>query len=1117
MVYHWQSNVVKGAGVDDMVMLSRINNDAIAENLKKRFKDDQIYTYIGPVLISVNPFKMIRCYEEKHFQMYQGAVSYENPPHLYSLSDDMYRNMMIDNDNHCVIISGESGAGKTVAAKHIMQYVARVSGGGDKAQQVKNVILQSNPLLEAFGNAKTVRNNNSSRFGKYIEIKFNSGGQPVGGQISNFLLEKSRVTYQNTPERSFHIFYQLCVGASDTMKNNFGLAAPEYYAYLNQTGVYRVDDINDTEEFRETLQAMAVMGMSEDRQSDVLQLVSAILHLGNIGFEECENYARILSKDYLSFPAYLMGIEEGPLEHKLLSRVMESRWGGKSERVEITLNVEQAYYTRDAWAKAIYARLFSYLVECINLAMVSPESRNTIGILDIYGFEIFESNGFEQFCINFVNEKLQQIFIELTLRAEQEEYVQEGIQWEPIEFFDNKVVCELIEGKRPPGIMFVLDDVCAKMHAVTEGADKDFLQHLDGAMRGNRYYQSTGAGFNIDHYAGKVSYSVEGFCERNRDVLNDDIVEVMQSSQNEFVRSLFPEKIQTNTAKSRPTTSGTKIRNQAKTLVDKLMQCTPHYIRCIKPNETKKAGDWEDDRVKFQVGYLGLKENIRVRRAGFAYRRPFEKFLQRYSILSDETWPYWRGDLKKGISHILSAANITSDQFQMGREKIFIRTPETLFILEEMRERKFDKYAVVLQRFFQRLCAESQRARQRQQAADLFYGQKERRRHSINRYFVGDYIGLQDKPELLAFLGKREKVAFSETIRKYNRRFKATLLDLIVTSKYIYMIGREKMKKGPQKGQIVEVLKRKISLTSLSHFTVSPLQDDLVVVFVKDDYTSVLEMTFKSEFLSVVKKLCHQIIGATFTLKFASDIEYMVKKEGWGGGGGRSIRFTRGQAGDQAVPKISSKQMVITIGQGLDKYTKPMAVAVKRTAKTHMKQNGGGVMRTNPNIMATPPPPSQPAPLNQPRIGGNMNQVNYAIPTGLPRAVNNDRAPKREAPQLPKLAQRNSNPQNAARAQRGGNQDFMRTPDAGAAGLERANIERTAAASRPVPARKPAHISTVPKCKAVYSYTAMADDELTFQVDDVITIIQEDASGWWLGKLRGAEAFFPANYVQKLT
>nr|UEK51396.1 myosin IE [Parasacculina yatsui] len=799
MVYHWQSNVTKGSGVDDMVMLTRISNDAITDNLKKRFRDDQIYTYIGPVLISVNPFKPIKCYEDRHYHMYQGAVSYENPPHLFALSDDMYRNMMIDSENHCVIISGESGAGKTVAAKHIMQYIARVSGGGDRAQHVKNVILQSNPLLEAFGNSKTVRNNNSSRFGKYIEIKFNAGGQPVGGEISNFLLEKSRVAYQNMSERSFHIFYQLCVGASGDMKDNFGLAAPDYYAYLNQTGVYRVDDINDAGDFSETLQAMTVMGLSESQQSDVLQLVSAILHLGNIAFEERDNYARISSLDYLSFPAFLMGIEEEQLEHKLLSRVMESRWGGKSERVEITLNVEQAYYTRDAWAKAVYARLFSFLVERVNAAMRSPDGNITVGILDIYGFEIFENNGFEQFCINFVNEKLQQIFIELTLRAEQEEYVHEGIQWEPIEFFDNKVVCELIESKRPPGIMCVLDDVCAKMHAVTEGADKDFLTHLDGALQGNRYYNSNSTGFTIDHYAGKVSYNVEGFCERNRDVLNDDIVEVMQSSQSAFVRSLFPEKLQTKTAKSRPTTAGTKIRNQAKMLVDKLMLCNPHYIRCIKPNETKRPGDWEDDRVNFQVGYLGLKENIRVRRAGFAYRRPFDKFLQRYAILSDETWPHWRGDLKRGINHIITAGSVPSDQFQLGKQKIFIRTPETLFMLEEMRERKFDRYAMVLQRFFRRLFAENQRAKQRQQAADLFHGQKQRRRHSINRYFVGDYIGLQDKPELLKFLGKREKVAFSETVLKYNRRFKATLLDLIVTSKNIYMIGREKMKKGPKK------------------------------------------------------------------------------------------------------------------------------------------------------------------------------------------------------------------------------------------------------------------------------------------------------------------------------
>lgn len=427
--YHWQSQNVKQSGVDDMVLLSKITEDAIVENLKKRYMDDYIFTYIGPVLISVNPFKQMPYFTDREVELYQGAAQYENPPHIYALTDNMYRNMMIDGENQCVIISGESGAGKTVAAKYIMGYISKVSGGGSKVQHVKDIILQSNPLLEAFGNAKTVRNNNSSRFGKYFEIQFSRGGEPDGGKISNFLLEKSRVVSQNENERNFHIYYQLIEGTNAQQKEGLGIMTPDYYYYLNQSGTYKVDGTNDSKDFNETMEAMQVVGIPGDIQAQVLQIIAGILHLGNISFIEAGNYGQVESTDLLAFPAYLLGIDHSRLQDKLTSRKMDSKWGGKSESINVTLNQEQATYTRDALAKALYARLFDYLVESINKAIQKPHEEFSVGVLDIYGFEIFQRNGFEQFCINFVNEKLQQIFIELTLKAEQEEYVQEGIKW----------------------------------------------------------------------------------------------------------------------------------------------------------------------------------------------------------------------------------------------------------------------------------------------------------------------------------------------------------------------------------------------------------------------------------------------------------------------------------------------------------------------------------------------------------------------------------------------------------------------------------------------------------------------------------------------------------------
>ncbi|CAO2634436.1 Unconventional myosin-Ie [Lemmus lemmus] len=935
--YHWQSHNVKHSGVDDMVLLSKITESSIVENLKKRYMDDYIFTYIGSVLISVNPFKQMPYFGEKEIEMYQGAAQYENPPHIYALADSMYRNMIIDRENQCVIISGESGAGKTVAAKYIMSYVSRVSGGGPKVQHVKDIILQSNPLLEAFGNAKTVRNNNSSRFGKYFEIQFSPGGEPDGGKISNFLLEKSRVVMRNPGERSFHIFYQLIEGASAEQKQSLGITSMDYYYYLSLSGSYKVDDIDDKREFQETLHAMNVIGIFSEEQTLVLQIVAGILHLGNISFKEVGNYAAVESEEFLAFPAYLLGINQDRLKEKLTSRQMDSKWGGKSESIHVTLNVEQACYTRDALAKALHARVFDFLVDSINKAMEKDHEEYNIGVLDIYGFEIFQKNGFEQFCINFVNEKLQQIFIELTLKAEQEEYVQEGIRWTPIEYFNNKIVCDLIESKvNPPGIMSILDDVCATMHAVGEGADQTLLQKLQMQIGSHEHFNSWNQGFIIHHYAGKVSYDMDGFCERNRDVLFMDLIELMQSSELPFIQSLFPENLQAD-KKGRPTTAGSKIKKQANDLVSTLMKCTPHYIRCIKPNETKKPKDWEESRVKHQVEYLGLKENIRVRRAGYAYRRVFQKFLQRYAILTKATWPVWRGDEKQGVLHLLQSVNMDNDQFQLGKSKVFIKAPESLFLLEEMRERKYDGYARVIQKTWRKFVARKKYVQMREAASDLLLNKKERRRNSINRNFIGDYIGMEEHPELQQFVGKREKIDFADTVTKYDRRFKGVKRDLLLTPKCLYLIGREKVKQGPDKGLVKEVLKRRIEMERLLSVSLSTMQDDLFILH-EQEYDSLLESVFKTEFLSLLAKRYEEKTQKQLPLKFSNTLEVKLKKENWGpwsAGGSRQVQFHQG-FGDLAVLKPSNKVLQVSIGPGLPKNSRKCPLGPASTGTVHL-------------------------------------------------------------------------------------------------------------------------------------------------------------------------------------
>ncbi|XP_077988766.1 unconventional myosin-Ie-like isoform X2 [Glandiceps talaboti] len=1121
MAYHWQSNQQKQTGVEDMVLLSKISETAILENLKKRFMEDWIYTYIGPVLVSINPFKQLKYFTEKEVELYQGAAAYENPPHIYALADNMYRNMMIDFESQCVIISGESGAGKTVAAKYIMAYIAKVSGGGGRVQHVKDIIIQSNPLLEAFGNAKTVRNNNSSRFGKYMEIQFSRGGEPDGGKISNFLLEKSRVVNQNANERNFHIFYQLIAGATDEHKENLGLTNPSYYYYLNQSGVYTVDDMNDKKEFHDTMTAMSIIGIPEEDQQNVLQCVAGNLHLGNISFREDGNYAQVENQEFLQYPAYLFAIQEDLLMSKLTSRIMDSKWGGKSESIEVRLNTEQAAYTRDALAKAIHSRIFDYLVASINQAMQKDFEEVNIGVLDIYGFEIFQKNGFEQFCINFVNEKLQQIFIELTLKAEQEEYIREGIKWKPIEYFNNKIVCDLIESKSPVGIMCVLDDVCATLHAVTEGADTKFLQKLDGAVGTHQHYQGSNIGFNIHHYAGKVSYNVQGFCDRNRDVLFSDLIQLMQSSEIEFVQNLFPEDT-SQQQKGRPSTLSNKIKKQANKLVEQLMKCTPHYIRCIKPNETKRSHDWEERRVLHQVEYLGLKENIRVRRAGFAYRREFDKFLKRYAILTAETWPQWRGDIKAGVKHILNAVHMETDQWQLGKTKIFIKAPESLFLLEEHRERKYDVYARIIQKAFRMHNAHRYYLKLKQQASDILLHKKERRRYSLNRNFVGDYIGMDDNPGLRALLGRREKIEFADTVNKYDRRFKVTKRDLMVTGKFIYMVGREVVKKGPEKGRMVEVVKRKIELQQIQAITMSTLQDDFFVIDVIDDYASLLESVFKTEFVTTLSKKYEAAMHRKLTVNFSNMFEFAVKKEGWGGGGKRQVKFSVG-TGDMAIVKPSGKVLNVSIGSGLPRDSRP---GVRQVAPKAAGSNGvaGGYSR-RPHGQAPGIPtqggggrrPHGPAP----GIPTQANTPGKSTPWGskLKSAGRSlKRAPSGEHPSLPRDgAQRLARQINQTNLH---TQDFMGTPDAGIAGFKRRSTERShkgkpaPAGGKPRPKPKPQ--PQLPKGKALWDYEAQDADELNVSAGDIIEILKEDPTGWWQGRLKGREGLFPSNYVEKI-
>uniref|UniRef100_A0A670YL17 Unconventional myosin-Ib n=1 Tax=Pseudonaja textilis TaxID=8673 RepID=A0A670YL17_PSETE len=618
-------------GVGDMVLLEPLTEETFISNLKQRFDHSEIYTYIGSVVISINPYRSLPIYSADKVEEYRNRNFYELRPHIFALSDEAYRSLRDQDKDQCILITGESGAGKTEASKLVMSYVAAVCGKGTEVNQVKEQLLQSNPVLEAFGNAKTVRNDNSSRFGKYMDIEFDFKGDPLGGVISNYLLEKSRVVKQPRGERNFHIFYQILSGGSEDLLKKLKLEMDfSRYNYLG-LGSAKVNGVDDASNFRTVKNAMQIVGFMDHEIQSVFEVVAAVLKLGNIEFKPESRVngldeSKIKDKNELKEICELTGIDQSVLERAFSFRTVEA----KQEKVSTTLNVAQAYYARDALAKNLYSRLFCWLVTRINesIKAQSKVRKKVMGVLDIYGFEIFEDNSFEQFIINYCNEKLQQIFIELTLKEEQEEYIREGIEWTHIEYFNNAIICDLIENN---GILAMLDEECLRPGAVTDETFLDKLnqvcathQHFESRMsKCSRFLNDTSLPhccFRIQHYAGKVMYQVEGFVDKNNDLLYRDLSQAMWKANHSLIKALFPEGNPVKINLKRPPTAGSQFKVSVATLMRNLQTKNPNYIRCIKPNDQKAAHIFSDALVCHQVRYLGLLENVRVRRAGYAFQ-----------------------------------------------------------------------------------------------------------------------------------------------------------------------------------------------------------------------------------------------------------------------------------------------------------------------------------------------------------------------------------------------------------------------------------------------------------------------------------------------------------------
>ncbi|KAI5635816.1 myosin head (motor domain) domain-containing protein [Phthorimaea operculella] len=751
-------------------------------------------TYIGNVLISVNPYKNLPIYTEEKEKLYYKKNFFEAPPHVYAIADNAYRSLVYEHREQCILISGESGSGKTEASKKILEYIAARTNHLRNVETVKDKLLQSNPLLEAFGNAKTNKNDNSSRFGKYMDIQFNYEGAPEGGHILNYLLEKSRVVSQMAGERNFHIFYQLLAGGDEEMlKKLFLQSRPESYKYTTDSVSQMAHRTNDAEQFRTVREAMKVIEISSAEQDEIFEIVASVLHLGNVKFvQNDKGNAEILSHDaHSSNVANLLKVDPTKLREALTSRTIDAR----GDVVNTPLDLEQAQYARDALAKAMYDKHFSWLVKRLNSSL-APKDRDfrssVMGILDIYGFEIFPKNSFEQFCINFCNEKLQQLFIQLTLKSEQEEYQREGIEWEPVEYFNNIIICDLIE-VRHKGIISILDDECLRPGDAT---DLSFLEKMSQQLDGHPHFKSHRKvdsrtqklmgrdEFCLVHYAGEVTYNVNSFLEKNNDLLFRDLQGLMASSGNSIVSTSFQE--YDFQSKKRPDTAITQFKNSLNELIKILSSKEPSYIRCIKPNDNKMPMQFDEKLVSHQVKYLGLMENLRVRRAGFAYRRTYEAFLERYKCLSAATWPNYRGPARDGVQKLVEALGYEKEEYRMGNTKIFIRFPKTLFDTEDAYQLKKNEIATIIQSrwrgYWQRKkYLEMKRAAiiiQKWVRRFLAQRLRARRRHAADviRAFIKGFITRNgpETPENRRFLG----IAKVHWLKRLSTKLPVKLLDL---------------------------------------------------------------------------------------------------------------------------------------------------------------------------------------------------------------------------------------------------------------------------------------------------------------------------------------------------
>nr|GAT61283.1 myosin 5 [Mycena chlorophos] len=756
---------------DDLATLSHLNEPSVLHTIRNRYAQHSIYTYSGIVLIAVNPFQKITMYGPDIIQAYAGRRRGELEPHLFAIAEDAYTAMRRDGEGQTIIVSGESGAGKTESAKFIMRYLASVNppDAGTKAKaksslddssEIERQILATNPILEAFGNAKTTRNDNSSRFGKYIQILFDGKQEIVGARIRTYLLERSRIVFQPLTERNYHIFYQLCAGAPLKERKDLGLD-PDItkFFYLKQGGPSStpIAGVDDVEEFRATQQALSTVGISVEKQWAVFRLLAGMLHLGNVKITQTRTDAIIDDEDAaLLLATRFLGVNLAEFKKWTVKKQITTR----SEKIVTALNAAQATVVRDSVAKFVYACMFEWLVAIVNESLAgengdaASKAEMFIGVLDIYGFEHFQKNSFEQFSINYANEKLQQEFNSHVFKLEQEEYVKEEINWTFIDFSDNQPCIDVIEGKL--GVLALLDEESR----LPSGSDSSFLQKLNTQLLKPDFkdvYKKPRFGnsaFTIAHYALDVTYEVEGFLEKNRDTVPDEHMALLASTKNPFLKevldaallsakppespnpgssdsgsagtgsrrsSVIPDPgrqsfVGNTSASSGPAKRGAVARKPTQgsifkasliTLMETLSVTNVHYIRCIKPNEKKRPWEFQPQQVLGQLRACGVLETIRISCAGYPTRWTYEEFAERYYMLvpSSDWQPLIKSmDLRRLCTIILEKSITDKDKYQNGLTKIFFRAG-MLASLEAFRSDRLNAMVTVVQKNMRRRMA----------------------------------------------------------------------------------------------------------------------------------------------------------------------------------------------------------------------------------------------------------------------------------------------------------------------------------------------------------------------------------------------------------------------------